>query len=300
MRLMTMAAVIAGVGVTVLLSQFRWAHRLDLVERLRPFAPGGLRAGGGRRGGSHSLRDVLGPLATGLGSRLARVLGTADDLGARLARAHSPVDPGAFRMRQVGWATAGLLAASVVGFVLGPPPLVTLLLVTLTPLLGFLFPEHRLSSACADHQRRISLELPIVAEQFGMLLSSGYSMTAALDRVAARTEGACALDLRRAMARIRQGLSPTDALNEWAEVADVDELRQFVSILVLHEDAGDLGRLISNEARAMRRGSQRELLARIERRSQQVWIPVTVAALVPGVLFLAIPFVSALSALGGL
>ena len=32
----------------------------------------------------------------------------------------------------------------------------------------------------------------------------------------------------------------------------------------------------------------------IERRSQQVWIPVTVAALVPGAIFIAIPFLEAL------
>ena len=295
-----MAAMLAGLGVTFLLSQLRWAHRLDLVDRLRPFSPGGLRSGGTRRSGAGSLGDVLGPLASSLGTRVARLLGTDDDLAARLARAHSGDQPGAFRMRQVGWAAAGLLTASVVGLVVGPPPLLTLLVLVATPLLGFLWPEHRLSAICADHQRRVFLELPIVAEQFGMLLTSGYSLTAALDRVASRTEGACAADLRRAMARIRQGLSPTDALHEWSDIADVDELHQFVSILVLHEDAGDLGRLISNEARAMRRGAQRELLAQIERRSQQVWIPVTVAALVPGVLFLAIPFVSALSSLGGL
>ena len=38
----------------------------------------------------------------------------------------------------------------------------------------------------------------------------------------------------------------------------------------------------------------RELIETIERRGQQVWIPVTVAALVPGVIFLAVPFVEAL------
>ena len=32
----------------------------------------------------------------------------------------------------------------------------------------------------------------------------------------------------------------------------------------------------------------------IERRAQQVWIPVTVATLLPGAIFMAVPFVSAL------
>ena len=36
------------------------------------------------------------------------------------------------------------------------------------------------------------------------------------------------------------------------------------------------------------------LVETMERRSQQVWIPVTVATLVPGVIFLSIPFIEAL------
>ena len=34
----------------------------------------------------------------------------------------------------------------------------------------------------------------------------------------------------------------------------------------------------------------------MERRGQQVWVPVTVATLLPGVIFLAIPFIEALKA----
>lgn len=42
---------------------------------------------------------------------------------------------------------------------------------------------------------------------------------------------------------------------------------------------------------------QRELIETMERRQQQVWIPVTIATLVPGVIFIGIPFSGALSAL---
>ena len=37
----------------------------------------------------------------------------------------------------------------------------------------------------------------------------------------------------------------------------------------------------------------------MEKRSQQVWIPVTVATLIPGVIFLSIPFIEALSLFSG-
>ena len=42
-----------------------------------------------------------------------------------------------------------------------------------------------------------------------------------------------------------------------------------------------------------------DLVESIERRTQMVWIPVTVAALVPGVIFMAVPFVEALSLFSG-
>ena len=67
-----------------------------------------------------------------------------------------------------------------------------------------------------------------------------------------------------------------------------------VAVLTVNRQSGDLARLIGDEARAVRRDVHRELVETIERRAQQVWIPVTVATLVPGVIFLAVPFVEAL------
>jgi hypothetical protein len=67
-------------------------------------------------------------------------------------------------------------------------------------------------------------------------------------------------------------------------VADVGALHRLVGVLALNRQSGDLGRLIGEEARVIRRDVHRELIETIERRGQQVWIPVTVAALVPGVI----------------
>jgi tight adherence protein C len=154
--------------------------------------------------------------------------------------------------------------------------------------------EQRQAAESQAWQRRVFLELPVVAEQLGMLLSAGYSLGAGLGRLANRGKGACGRDLRRVVGRIRQGLSETEALREWAAVADVDALHRLVGVLALNRQSGDLGRLIGDEARAIRRDVHRELIETIERRGQQVWIPVTVAALVPGVIFLAVPFIDAL------
>ena len=128
-----------------------------------------------------------------------------------------------------------------------------------------------------------------------MLMSAGWSLSAAMNRVAARGSGHCSIDLERVVARMRQGLSDVEALREWAELADVHALNQLVSILALNREAADIGRLIAEEARTIRRESQRELIETIERRNQQVWIPVTVATLLPGVLLMGVPFVDALT-----
>jgi len=130
--------------------------------------------------------------------------------------------------------------------------------------------------------------------QLAMLLSAGYSLGAALNRLAARGGGNVARDLARVCGRIRQGLTEVEALQEWAEVADVEALHRLLPILALNREASDLGRLISEEARSIRKDTQRRLIETAERRAQQVWIPVTVAALVPGVIFLAGPFLEAL------
>ncbi len=283
-------------GMTLVLSQLRWFSRPPLVERLRPYSPSGM-ARPGRRGAVlsvESFRDVVRPLARTIGERLARLFGVSEELGIRLERVHSADDVTAFRVRQLGWSLAGFGAGTLLTVAVGPPPPIALLFVLGGPLLGFLVPEQQVASASDAWRRRLTLELPVVAEQLAMLLSAGYSLGAALNRLSARGGGNVARDLSRVCGRIRQGLTEVDALREWAEVADVEGLHRLLPVQGLNREASDLGRLISEEARSIRKDTQRRLIETAERRAQQVWIPVTVAALVPGVIFLAVPFLEAL------
>ncbi len=295
MRLVVASGLALWTGSTLLLSNVRWFARRSLVERLRPYAPGGLASGpSGSVLSVQSIHDVVKPLCRELGERLARAIGVTEELAVRLERLHSPLDVTGFRLRQIGWSVAGFGAAALLTLSLRPPPLAGLILVLSGPLLVFLVLEQRLASASDAWKKRLFLELPVVAEQLAMLLSAGYSLTAALNRLAARGTGHAARDLARVCGRIRQGLSEIEALREWAVVADVEALHRLVPVLALNREASDLGRLVSEEARAIRRDAHRTLVETIERRAQQVWIPVTVAALVPGVLFLVVPFMEAL------
>lgn len=299
MRSIALYGLVLWVGATLLLAEVRWFRRRSLTERLQPYSAGGSAASSGGVLSVSSFREVIGPLASSVGARLARLAGVEEALATRLERVHSDVDPTGFRVRQLGWAGAGFIGGGVLAVAASFPPVLGLGAVIAGAVLGFLAVEHRLAARSAAWQRRVLLELPVVAEQLGMLLSAGYSLSAALNRIAARGAGAIGRDLRRVVGRVRQGLSEVEALREWAALAEVDSVDRLVAVLALNREAGDLGRLISEEARLIRREVQRELIESIEKRAQQVWVPVTVATLLPGVLFMAVPFIEALKVFSG-
>lgn len=286
-------------GATLLLSELRWFRRPSMSKRLAPYAPGPTRAGRHGLLSAASFGEVVAPVAALIGGGLARWFGVSEELGVRLRRIHSPLDVTTFRVRQLGWAGVTFALGALGSVALGAPAPLAALTVFGAPILTFLLLEQQVASASTEWQRRIFLELPVIAEQLGMLTSAGWSLGAALSRIATRGSGACSADLERVMQRMHQGLSEVDALREWAEVADVDELDRLVSILALNREAADLGRLIAEEARSIRREAQRDLIETIERRNQQVWIPVTFAALVPGVLLMGVPFVDTLRLFSG-
>ena len=296
---LVLCGLVGWIGVTLLLSELRWFARPSLVERLRPYAIGSDPSG--RRAGVlsvESFRDAIGPLSRAIGERVARIAGVGEELEVRLARVHSAMDVTAFRVRQIGWSIASLGIAALVAVALRLPVLVATAFLLGAPIVAFLVLEQRLAAESQRWQRRLFLELPVVAEQLALVLSAGWSLTAGLNRLAERSHGVSGQDLERVCWRIRQGLSEADALREWARLAAVPALDRLVPILALNRDTSDLGRLVAEEARSIRRDVHRELIEAVERRNQQVWIPVTLAALLPGALFLAVPFIQALNAFG--
>jgi tight adherence protein C len=298
-RLAVAFALLAGLGATLALSELRWFRRPSLVHRLRSYAPVPLDPARSRLVSVGSFREVIGPLSRQTGDRLAHLFGVQEDLARRLARLHLDPDPARFRSRQVLGAAAAGGAGLVVAVGADLGGAMGLVCATASALLVFLLVEQRLAERSARRQAQILAELPVVTEQLAMLLGAGFSLGSALQRLAHRGSGAVAADLTAVVRRTRQGLHERAALREWAEVMDIPALHRLVRVLALEEEAADLGRLVAAEALSMRRDAHRRLIETIERRSQQVWIPVTVAALVPGVLFLAVPFIDALSLIAG-
>ena len=94
---------------------------------------------------------------------------------------------------------------------------------------AFLVVEQQLAGASARWQRRIFLELPVVAEQLGHAARRRATRWALpCPAWPPAGTGACGRDLVRVTGRIRQGLTEVEALREWAAVADVEALRRLV------------------------------------------------------------------------
>ncbi len=233
-------------------------------------------------------------MAAEIGDRVATLFGLDQDLGTRLDRLGRRQSEAQFRTRQTTASAAALLSSIAVVLWIGAAPIPALLIGIAVAAATFLLPERLLSQAITARGVELTEELPTVTEQIAMLLASGMSLTNAFQTTGQRGRGVCPADLRRVSARVAHGATVETALEEWAEAAGSADVRRLVGVLTLHEDAADIAALVSDEARSARSATHRRLIERIERRNEQVWIPVTVAALVPGVVLLSIPFSDAL------
>ena len=83
-RVIVAAGLLGWAGATMLLGELRWFRRTSLADRLRPYAPRGMRAGGTSGWlSATTLRDVVAPLASSVGARLSRAFGVSEELDVR-------------------------------------------------------------------------------------------------------------------------------------------------------------------------------------------------------------------------
>lgn len=291
-----LALTVLLVGMSLVLDRAPWFARGPLTRRLSPYCR---RPVTGSARTIEGLRELLGPGLGRVAGQLTRLSNPDESLSARLEFVGAAVGPTRVRLVQVAVSTvAGLLAIAAV---LQRPltPVVSVALLTGAPALAALSIEHRLNRAVELRRQQLLAELPVLAEQLGMLLAAGYSVTGAIGRLADRSDGTIADELQRIGRRIGHGLSEHEALAEWADRSRLDAVRRLVSVLALRRESSDLGALIAEEARSIRATAHQDLIEDIERRGQLVWIPVTVATLVPGLLLLAVPFISAMAHVSG-
>lgn len=281
---------LAWVGSTLLVSGLPRLHRERLDVRILPYVSGGASL----RQPFSDVRSGVDAIAMNVGERVARLAGIVEPTHRRLERAHLDVSPSDFRTRQITRAVlVGSLTAVTAPAIGVPTHFATLMALGAFALVA-LMTEQQLITAGRDHQDRITQELPVIEEQLAMLLGAGWSLGTAIGRLAERSSGATSRDLGRVTRRVRQGLDHRSALQEWADLIDLPAVHRLVRLLALERHGGDLSRLVSEEARSTRLELHRLTIEDLEKRAQLVWVPVTVATLLPGVVFLAIPFLEAM------
>ncbi len=285
---MTPVALVAlWAGAAMLLSCVGAVRRPTLAARLLPYlAPSPAT--------DPSLRQRLAPVSLVVGDRLSVVAGTVEPLAVRLRRAHADLDPAGFRFRQLSHAALAVGGAGIVATTGVLPPGLVVPVVLGSGAVAFVAHEQALAGQVRTRRRRVQRELPVVAEQLAMHVAAGVSVPGAVRRLADRGRGACAQDLAVVARQMSQGVGQHEALRAWADQCGEPGVARLVGVLTLDHEATDLDRLVEQEADAVRAEVHRRLLDDLERRGQQVWVPVTVATLLPGSLLLLVPFLDAL------
>lgn len=285
-------------GTALLLSGLPAFNRESLPVRIAPYLPQ-LRPHTSRTEHGTALVAVLAPIAESLGNKLSRLSGIRTDLRARLAAAGRAQSPSEFRLAQFSHALIAFGVASVAILALRPNAAFALMALVGTPILVALMEEQRLESAVEQRREQTEAELPVIAEQIAVLLASGMSLGATLDRIASRGSGVVASELGVVQRQVRHGSSETEALRSWAQRSRSEGVDRLVAVLAMHREAADLGGMLATESRSIRAAAHRRLVESIERRAQLVWVPVTVATLVPGLILIGVPFVSAMTRITG-
>ncbi len=194
------------------------------------------------------------------------------------------------------------------------PPLVTFVSVAITtksvtlaigagllsPLAILLFKSSRIYQGERRRVRELKDALPLYIEQIGSFVASGLSIQSAIDRYLKTIKGPWSTPSRQMSAEIRRGANPGRALGMIASQYRLTGLDHLTRLLDANYSSPELPSLLDEQSRSLRRRQQLELTEKLAKRAQAVWIPVSVAALVPGIIFVMIPFVSALHAFGGI
>jgi len=293
-RILTLTVVLFTLTTLVLLSQFTYFSKPTNARQLRQTL---IPAQALAPSPSARLTTQIVKIAEHLGDRFSRVFGIRTSLDDRLRLGRYEVTARQFRNQQFA---TGLMCA-VVGLglarVVGLTPVGGLIAVTIAILLGLALPEERLNQSVVKTRQSIASELPLFTERLAMLVSSGQSVTSAVTRIATSSDSALALELRDALAQTESGTQLKHALQDTARRSDSRAFEQIVQLVASERDTPNLANLLYDQAGSQRQVRHRELIETLDKRAQAVWIPVTVATLVPGVIFLAIPFLSALQPL---
>ncbi len=179
------------------------------------------------------------------------------------------------------------------------PPLVAVACALVVAGAAILVPLGLLHDTATKARRHSEQELYKLLSQLTNLLSSGYSLPAAIGRLAEGGPGIWRDHLLRLQLSLDHGVELAAALEQLAGRLRTHRLARALTLLASayrsHTAFAVCERLTEQEAES----EYNRLLAEGERRLQLVWIPVAIATLVPGILLLLAPMAGSLKSIAG-
>jgi tight adherence protein C len=242
-----------------------------------------------------TVERLLGPFLRRAADRLDRLVGGSASVSRRLDRLGGTGTVDRFRVEQLAWASAGLLAGMVATVLLtvggrAVAPLPGALFCLLCAVIGGVTRDRRLSHDVRVRERRMLVELPTVAELLALAVTAGDSPSGALARVAELGSGPLAQELSRMLADVRAGTSLVDALDGLAARTALPALTRFVDGLVVAVERGTpLAEVLRAQAADAREASRRELIEAGGRKEIAMLAPVVFLVLPVAILFVVFP-----------
>jgi len=211
-----------------------------------------LRASSLQRGTSDRL---VAPALQAVGDRLRRFTptGLLGNLEHKLVLAGRP--PSGVE-RLLGWKLLGGLAGLAFGLYLVPftGGLVATLAPMLLPVVGFMYPDVRLSSQAERRQEALQLAMPQALDQVTISVEAGLGFDGALMRYADKASGPLSEEFLRSIQDIRLGSTRREAFAMLLERTDSPDLRQFVLAITQGERHGlPMAQILRSQAAELRR-----------------------------------------------
>ncbi len=233
------AAALVGVAVTAATVGFFPRQADALAVRVRshqPQAPGQKE----RRGEPSLAVRVLVPALRWLEQRAVALLPSnmVGDLARSLERAGLDMAPASFIVQWVVGMLALPAMVMVVTVVLGLPLTVGAVLAVLAFAPGVVGPIFWLQGRAKRRQQLILRALPDFCDLIAVSVEAGLALEAALARVAEKTPGPLAAEVRKTLHQIALGRSRHDAFADLGQRCGVDELQAFLAAIVQAEQLG--------------------------------------------------------------
>ena len=164
----------------------------------------------------------------------------------------------------------------------------SLLVLILLPVAGYLAPSSWLSRKVSERKEAIFLDLPDVLDLLAISVEAGVGFEAALDIVCQHFTSPLAVEFSRTLKEMELGLPRRDALQNLKRRTEVPELSNFVLALVQADALGmPIGRVLHTQASEMRIKRRQWAREKAGKLPVKILFPL-VACIFPGVMIIVL------------